>query len=247
MTDDPFRHFAADYDWGFPGHGESAQFLRRIFESHGVRTALDCACGTGRDLILLAQMGFRMCGSDISPAMLRQARLNLRAHGLSVPLHRVDFRALHSSFNRRWDAVICLSTSLPQLPNRREVLRALRSMRAVIEPGGILILSQGMSDKLYRLQSRRVRVYDDESGTRDMLIDYGKRCWKVRVVDTRKKPGGPATSAYEFRYLRLLLEDHLRLLGQAGFTAVEAFDGFSGRRYSKRESASLLLACSNPE
>jgi glycine/sarcosine N-methyltransferase len=238
---DPFQHFAAHYDWGFPEHTQEARFLGQLFSEHSVRTVLDCACGTGRDIVLLAKMGFQVWGSDISSAMLKQSRLAARDEGLRIPLQQADFRYLCETFDRRWDAIICLSTAIPQLPNRREVVKALRSMRNALNPGGILVLSQGMSDRLYHLQPREIRVHQDKSGRRDMFINYGRRYWKVRVVDAVLRKDRQTTATYSFRYLRLLHDDCQSLLQAARFPNIALYDGFSRKPYSKRNSTSMVV------
>ena len=88
---------------------------------------LDCACGTGHDLVLFHSLGCEVVGSDISESMLAQAHKNLAERGVKVPLHQVDYRELPQHFNRPFDAVVCLSSSILHMPNESEVLRAFRS------------------------------------------------------------------------------------------------------------------------
>jgi SAM-dependent methyltransferase len=48
--------------------------------------ALDIACGTGRNALLLAQHGWRVLGVDISPVALGIARQDAHAHGADLDL-----------------------------------------------------------------------------------------------------------------------------------------------------------------
>ena len=102
MTEDIYAGFAGRYDrfgGDFGQHDpEQASFFRQLFARHGTRTILDCACGTGQHLHLFHTLGFQVTGSDISPAMLAQARKNLAGSGIEVPLHQVDYRTLPQSF-----------------------------------------------------------------------------------------------------------------------------------------------------
>lgn len=50
-------------------------FFRTLIDQHGVHSVLDYACGTGRHLLLFEDLGLEVWGSDLSPAMLEQARL----------------------------------------------------------------------------------------------------------------------------------------------------------------------------
>ena len=81
--EDAYAGIAERYDLfrgRFGEHGrEEMAFFWRLFEKHGVRRVLDCACGTGHDLHLFYLLGCQVMGADISPAMLAQARANLAA------------------------------------------------------------------------------------------------------------------------------------------------------------------------
>ena len=136
MIRDPYEDFAERYDLFFENFDEHdadyVAFLRSLVAEHQIRTVLDCACGTGRDLHLLHSLGCRVEGSDISEAMLAQAHKNLSSCRIEVPLKQVDFRQLPQHLEGPFDAVVCLSTSLPHLLKEAEVVRALASMREVL-------------------------------------------------------------------------------------------------------------------
>jgi ubiquinone/menaquinone biosynthesis C-methylase UbiE len=159
MTD-LYTGFADRYDLFFTRFGEHAaalvEFYRRLFAENRVQRVLDCACGTGHDLLLFHSLGCEVVGTDISEAMLAQARKNLAACGLEIPLLRVDYRELPGHFDRQFDAVMCLSTSIAHMPTEAEVLRAVGSMRGVLRDGGLLVLSQGTSDRQWRDKPRFV-------------------------------------------------------------------------------------------
>jgi ubiquinone/menaquinone biosynthesis C-methylase UbiE len=55
---------------------------------------LDLAFGTGNLLIDLVEAGYRPCGLDLSPYMLRITRRKLRRRGLAVPLCRGQAQAI---------------------------------------------------------------------------------------------------------------------------------------------------------
>jgi glycine/sarcosine N-methyltransferase len=84
MVPDPYEGFAERYDLAVGRWDEfdpaMAGFYRQIFGGNGVRTVLDCACGTGRHLLLFHSLGCKVWGSDVSESMLAQARKNLTRH-----------------------------------------------------------------------------------------------------------------------------------------------------------------------
>ena len=78
MVSDLYQGFAERYDLTVSRWDEFdpavARFYRRLFAKNGVRTVLDCACGTGRHLLLFHSLGCQVWGSDVSESMLAQAR-----------------------------------------------------------------------------------------------------------------------------------------------------------------------------
>jgi len=86
------RHWdrrAADFDEESPSHGlrtdAQTRAWQRLIQEIGGPTpldVLDVGCGTGFLSILLAELGHRVTGIDVAPAMLGQARAKAAARGL---------------------------------------------------------------------------------------------------------------------------------------------------------------------
>ena len=146
-------------------------FFRQIFDRNNVHSVMDCACGTGRDIILFHSLGYEVAGSDISEAMLTQASINISLSGLDIPLIKADYRELPQNYKRQFDAVICLSSAIDEMPDEAQVLRAL-SMSNVLNPGGILILSQGTTDRQWRDKPRFIPMINTRDFSRICAIDY---------------------------------------------------------------------------
>lgn len=91
---------------------------------------LDLASGTGNLLIDLVEAGFRPCGLDLSPCMLRITRRKLHRRGLAVPLCRGRAQALPFA-DGAFDSVVSTFPAgfILQPTTLREVARVLR-------PGG---------------------------------------------------------------------------------------------------------------
>ena len=47
-----------------------------------MQSILDCSIGTGTPTYCLADLGYDICGSDLSETMLRQAEANARARSV---------------------------------------------------------------------------------------------------------------------------------------------------------------------
>ena len=101
--------------------------LLRQFNPHS-RTVLDVACGTGEHARRLAALGFTVDGLDLDPAFVRIARQKHPA-GHFVEADMSDFQ-----LPDRYDAVLCLFSSIGYLKTLDRVARALACFRRHLRP-----------------------------------------------------------------------------------------------------------------
>ncbi len=246
MTSDLYEGFAERYDLFFGKFGEHdstySEFFRKLFAENQVRSVLDCACGTGGDLHLFRSLGCEVIGSDISDSMLNQAGKNLSGCGLEIPLRKADYRELHRHFDRQFDAVVCLSTSILHMPNEREVLSAVKSMREVLREGGILILTQGTTDKMWKEKPRFVLAVSRNDFSRLFVIDYSDQGATYNILDIfhGEEPGDLKVWSTDYPYV-LLQDDQDRLLRASGFETVDFYGSYNFDPYDK-ETSNLLIA-----
>ena len=134
-----------------------AEFIDRFLGE--ARFAYDLGCGSGILACSLARRGIEVMGVDGAPGMLAIARQNAadqRLDRASFVQQRLPIE--HAERWRRADAVISSSALeyLPSLP------AALRSIHAMLRPGGVLVfsvsnrqsLSRGMVRVVHRLTGR---------------------------------------------------------------------------------------------
>ncbi len=246
MSPDPYQDFADRYDLFYEAFDRPdprvVNFFRELFEQEGVRRVLDCACGTGRDLYLFHTLGCEVIGSDISAAMLQQARKNLVAHDLSVSLHQVDYRQLPGHFDQRFDAVVCLSSSILHMPDDAEVLSALRSMGAVLRQGGILVLTQGTSDRQWRDKPRFILAVNQPDFSRLFVIDYLEQGARYHILDILHSETAQDFKVWSVVYPHMLLrDDYERLLREAGFSRVDCYGSYAFDPYDVETSDRLIV------
>lgn len=106
--------------------------LRRL--NPQCHTVLDVACGTGEHARLLAAQGFVVDGLDLDPAFVRIAE---QKH-LAGQFFAADMSDFHLS--RRYDAVVCLFSSIGYLKTLDRVSRALSCFREHLAPGGMIVI-----------------------------------------------------------------------------------------------------------
>lgn len=126
-------------------------FFLDVFATHGVKSVLDAACGSGRHAVELARKGFAVTACDMSAAMLKLAKRNASAAGVEVDFNRVCLSDIGKMAPARsFDAVICLGNSLPHLLTQKELDKSIRSMRSKLAPGGVIIQQIRNYDKILK-------------------------------------------------------------------------------------------------
>ncbi|MER6912291.1 class I SAM-dependent methyltransferase [Streptomyces sp. NPDC000594] len=133
-------HMAQLYDLVHQGKGKDypaeAGELAALVRSRnpGARTLLDVACGTGMHLRHLGDIFAEVAGVDIAPDMLAIAgRRNPGAR-----IHRGDMRDF--ALGRRFDAVICMFSSIGHMADQTELDAAIGRFAAHLAPGGVVLV-----------------------------------------------------------------------------------------------------------
>jgi SAM-dependent methyltransferase len=112
--------------------GQLGSLLRRL--NPQCRTVLDVACGTGEHARLLAAQGFVVDGMDLDPAFVHIAQQKHPA-GRFFVADMSDFRLSH-----RYDAVLCLFSSIAYVRTLDRVNRAFTAFRDHLTPEGVIIV-----------------------------------------------------------------------------------------------------------
>ncbi len=116
-------------------------FLLACFEAYGLddlTRVFEPACGTGRLLFRLAQLGYEVSGNDLNPQMLAYCNRRLERHGFAasaVAGDMADFRLprpVHAAFN--------MINSFRHLDSDARAKSHLECMARALRRGGIYIL-----------------------------------------------------------------------------------------------------------
>jgi len=239
-----YEEFAEKYDrlvsWENRFKRESG-FYQKLFSENKVRTVLDCACGTGQHVIMFNQMGYEAKGSDLSPAMLRKAKTNSKAHGVNPEFIISDFRDLTRNFDEKFDAIICVGNSLPHLLSDKDLTKALREMYRLLNNSGILVLQQRNYDRLVKLQIRFFPVSMREDEVFFYVLDYSPKKIVFNVVDLETK--AKAFKVYSTEYNPLRKDNLIKLLRKVGFRGMNLYEDFQFKKYDTDESDDLIVVC----
>jgi ubiquinone/menaquinone biosynthesis C-methylase UbiE len=246
-VEDSFAGIAADYDNMFPRDlAEDSRMLAPLFERRGVKSVLDCACGTGLQVAMLARQGYDVTGSDVSESMLALARQRLDQQQIAAKLVNAEWAQLPGVFDGRFDAVICIGNSLPLATTDEAVQESVRGMYGVLAPGGVLVIQNRNMDKMIREEPDAV-LNEADDGYVLFVFDYRDQyvIYKIFYLVTGGSEEGKVT--YNQFTMNLLTRAKFeRMLKQVGAISCKFFGDSYLASFSASRSPRLITAVFKP-
>lgn len=227
-----FGDMALDFDHLFNDAEDLARrealSLDRILRPAGVRSVLDCACGTGIQSIGLARLGYMVSASDLSTRLLKRMLDKAHASGIEIEAKLADFRNLRPWRDRRFDAAIACGNSLTLVSCVEDLARALSSMAQVVRsPGGLGVV--GLHNYLELKehgQSIFFRRFDGQK-TNECVFDVRSfEDERVHITHMFVRPvnGRWRLKTYEKSYLYFSADQLRTAMVESGFHSVRVLD-----------------------
>ena len=238
---DKFKNLAKNYDQFHPKEAifEQKSFFEKNIKNHSINSCLDCACGTGWHLLMLDQLGIKCFGSDLSEEMLKFARTNLRE--TNIPLKKQDYRYLEKSWDKEVDMVICMTTALPHMLTTPDIIEALNSMYAMLNDGGILVISNGISDSLIDSKPKFIPGRVLENHAMFFVMEYPKDRVIFNILNVEKSPKSFDYSFEQLEY-NALRKSHLEdCFSQTNFNHIDYYGDYNLTKYSTKDSKRLIV------
>lgn len=144
------------YDRLFPPGRAQLDFITAVLGRlpHPARRLLDVGCATGGYAFALAGLGYEVAGVDLSPEMIRVARIRSSGGPIRpreprfLVLDMTNLAGLPFDERRPFEGVICLGNTLAHLLSAAELGAALGEMARVLAPDGGAILQTVNYDRL---------------------------------------------------------------------------------------------------
>lgn len=134
-----YAHFY-DFLYSDKNYREETQYVNKIIRENApqAKTILDLGCGTGKHARALCRLGYSVTGVDISPEMLKNARLGLKP-SLSGKLTFIenDIRDLH--LGSQFDVVVSLFHVMDFYNTNRDLSLVFSNVRRHLKIGGVFI------------------------------------------------------------------------------------------------------------
>jgi SAM-dependent methyltransferase len=145
-----YDRVAEDYAVQFRDEMDKKPFDRKMLDwlaekVGGSGVICDMGCGPGQIARYLHDQGVEVCGVDLSQEMVRQAQqLNP-----DIPFQRGDMLALEEIANESFGGIAAFY-SIVHIPHQ-QVVRALRELKRVLRPNGVLLLTFHIGQEIKHL------------------------------------------------------------------------------------------------
>lgn len=152
---DHYHNLYRHRDWK-----EAEDFINALFrylDPPKGSEVLDLACGKGRHAVQVHELGYRVCGVDLSEESIQFAK-QFEEEGLDF--FRGDMREL--DFDRKFDITLNLFTSFGYFKSKAEDLAVLKGLKTHLHKGGKIVIDYlNVSKASKELPNREVIERDE--------------------------------------------------------------------------------------
>jgi len=195
---------------------------------------LDLACGAGRHSINLAKRGYtNITGIDLSPTLIREAKLTAITEGVSVNFKEQDMRF----FEGRYDLIVNLFTSFGYFSTDRENEEVILRAGKCLNPNGFFVIDFFNA----ALLCEGVVAHDDK------VLPSGERVEQFREIRhgrVEKKIiiySNEGSNEFHESVRLFHLTDFERMFAHAELHIIRKFGDYFGNPYDAGSSPRLFL------
>jgi len=243
MKGNNYKSLAKNYDYFFEAKKQAVGqklFFEKLIKKYSIRTCLDCACGTGPHLFMLNKIGIKCSGSDLSPEMLAIAKKNLK--GKNIPLKVEDFRNLSNSWKEKFDMIICMSTSFAHMLTDKDAIKTLNSMHKRLNDSGILVIGNGVSDKLLDTKPKLIPAKVLKDRAMYFFLEYPDRKRVIYNVFQIRKTRNSFQHNFEIMVYNAMRKSVFdRCFAKTQFRKIQYFGDYDFTKYSMKDSKRLIV------
>ncbi|MET0647788.1 MAG: class I SAM-dependent methyltransferase [Pyrinomonadaceae bacterium] len=177
----------------------------------------------------MAQLGYEVTASDISPAELERARREAAARGLDIAFSQSDMREAYAHHGRPFDLVIACDNSVPHLLSDDDLLAAFREFFKCTRPGGGCIISvrdyeQEERDGVH-LKPLGVRIEGEARYCVFQVWEFKGLIYDLSMYFVEDRPGADCvTHVMRTQYYAVTSDKLISLMREAGYRDVRRVD-----------------------
>jgi len=137
-----FGQYAQYYDVIYKNkdYKQECAYVQQLFRKHAhkeIKTILDLGCGTAGHIIPFIDEGYKIVGVDASTQMLKYAEQKLENLELKAELIKGKMQSIQ--LNRKFDAVLCLFSSIDYLTNKKDLMSMLENTAQHMKKSSLFI------------------------------------------------------------------------------------------------------------
>ena len=161
------------------------------------RRALDVGAGEGADAVWLAEQGWSVTASDISPRALDRINAQAERRGLQIECHHADANAPDAFETAAFDLVSLQYPAIPRTPDDR----GLRNLINAVAPGGTLLVVGHDLDPMRAPIDTLIhsRPFDPDAFLRidDLVSELSDSTgWDIELHEKRPRPSGADSDSH---------------------------------------------------
>jgi len=148
MLENFYNQLAPFYKYLYPDWEESlvrqAVILDGVIREYfgdKVNIIRDVACGIGTQSLGLADLGYQVTGSDLSPGEIQIAKREARSRNLDIDFSVTDMREIEKFLQAPVDLIIACDNAIPHLLSKEEILDTFTGFYNCIVSGGGCIIT----------------------------------------------------------------------------------------------------------
>ncbi|MBX9831154.1 class I SAM-dependent methyltransferase [Candidatus Babeliales bacterium] len=217
--------------------------IETILKKYHVQTVLDLTCGTGSQVFWLAKCGYKVTGSDISPALLAQAREKALQEKIDVTLIDGDMRTVKVG---RFDAAITIFNAVGHL-TKTDFEKAMQNIHSNLKKGGLYVFDilnlSAMTDEA--VENLAMDVSKTVDGITIRNVQYStidRETGRLTSYDSFTLQEGssePQILTGEFTLQIYTAQELTEMLARSGFKVLEQC-GLDGAKFSDHTTTNIL-------
>lgn len=227
------------YDLVYGDTAKRVTFVKNILKKFDKQTVLELGVGTGLFAIPLHEAGFKIEGLEISEVMIDILRRKVP----DLKVYQGDIR--HFALDKRYDAILALSSVLVLVNNHQEIKQCLQRAHEHLEPGGFLLLELPNHSVEMALSNNVQEVHCSDGHDTIVVIQSAveDQLWTETWHIFRHSGKGSSYEkvlCQEFLYSPEIIIEQLR---EVGFDIIEEYGDLLSSRFNEASSWRRVLLC----
>lgn len=258
MTDNQNRFYTSIskyYSEIFPFKPMQLSFVKEKLGDLKAKQILDIGCATGELAYQLAKSGAKVIGIDLNEDLLNQAMGCKGFQSVDSVKCESEFATPNPRFQygnmlelqadfqtEQFDAVLCFGNTLVHLQSKELILEMLKAAKAVLEPGGQLLLQILNYDYIVSEQVAELPIIETENIKFVRKYQFPKNSDTVLFQTDLEIKADEISVSNETTLLALKSDELIQLLEKAGFKNIQLYANFKQAAFGGKHLP-LVVSC----